>query len=518
MSAPSKPSVVPGVIAALPLAIQPFLAMAFVLQAGGLDQIRRGVERAGMAPYVVLGCAGLAALGLCAVLYRLASGRQVPLVAPVGLALVPWLVGSMASLHNGRDMLVAIAAVDRLSQFTIFTLGTGDVLYPRWFGAWATAGLLLATTGGLVLAALGRIAPRAKQGEPRASPRLLEAGAVLVLSALSLLSTIEAASLYETLSATANVNPADKATILANGTYELQGTLQARTVMRGALALAAALLVGWQLWRRPRDTAGLTLLALLVLWGGSVVWADGRPLSVLAREVERRFQPSAELAGMRLLPLGSFRSFDKLEIVATPEGVSRPGGTVLPWDAGHAEHVRLLKEATGAMEGSGRRLPQRHLELALDARLPASALRRLLLASADADVSALYLLSEQSTEARRETLRALPQGCPLLVRLVAADMLGPGVVEIFMASVLAEGGFSSAPLWKAKVGTEPQLRLEHESGTRVWDLRAPDSGDSFPELNNAMLYLTFQDEASLEDVAHAVRKAQAQGLHVTLAP
>jgi len=518
MSAPSKPSAAPGALAALlPLAIQPLIVMALVLQVGGLGELTLGVERAGMATYLILGCAGLAALGLCVVLYLLASGRQLPLVVPVGLALVPWLVGSVASLHNGREMLAAIALASPRDQFTIFTVGSGEVLYARWFGAWATTGLLLATTGGLVLAALGRIARRAEEGAPRASPRLLEAGAVLVLSALSLLSAFEVSSLSETLIATGNVNPADKATILASGTYELQATLWARTGMRAALALAAALLVGWQLWRRPRDTAGLALLALLVLGGVGVVWVDGRPLSVLAQEVERLRHPAAELAGMRLLPLGSFRGVDKVELVATPEGLSRPGGAVLPWDAGQAEHVRLLQEATGALEGSGRR-PQRHLELALDARLPVSALRRLLLASADAGVFALYLLSEQGTEARRETLQALPQGCPLLVQLVAADMLGPGVAEVYLSPVLSTEGFSAAPLWKAKVGPEPQLRLEHESGTRVLDLKAPDSSDRVPELSNAMLYLTFQEQASLENVAHAVRKAQALGFDVILAP
>jgi hypothetical protein len=273
--------------------------------------------------------------------------------------------------------------------------------------------------------------------------------------------------------------------------------------------------------QKPRDTAALVSLVPLALVVAGVLWADGRPLARMAEAVEQASRAPTELAGLRLLPFGWERGAHRADVVATASGLSEPGGPEVPWSSGDKALTDLLR---GVMAKVPRSEPPpsdapSSIELAVDARVPVPQLLRLIDLATQVELTTLFLVGPRTPGAPGAPA-SLPGAPSFLWELATALKAMPGASRVLLLPMLQSSSFTLSGTWVGELGAEHRLILSEvqvdTKETRTLDLTAPDPviDESVP--SHTLLYLTVTDQAALEDVAHAVRKAQAQGFEVLL--
>jgi hypothetical protein len=459
---------------------------------------------------------------LALVLFFRASGRNVPLVLPVVLATVPWLAGVAGALRGARAVLEAVAGIPQDDRLLILMHGTGELICARLLGAWSSATLLLATAGALIIASLwhsGEEPTGADAGEQR-----LEAGAALLLALVCALAAFESKGLSDVLIAASSTSPSDRVTLLAAGAHELRIPLMLRAGALAGLVLVALGLGGRGLMRQPRDTAALLSRVPLVLVVASILWADGRPLARMSEAVDQASQAPAVLSRLRLLPFGGEGSVSRVAVVATAEGLSQPGGPEVPWssnDKALSDFLRGVTESVARQEPNPSDLSP-SLELAVDARVPVSELRRLIDVATQLELPTLSLVgtSVPESEATAEPPAAVAGAHPFLRQHVTLVKSTPGAAGVLLLPLLHSNAFTPSAVWVGELGAEHRILLSKvpvdTKVTRTLELAGPDQPAEERVPGDTLLYLTVTDQASVEDVAHTVRKGRAQGFQVLL--
>ncbi len=207
MSTPRTPLIPPGFFAGvLPLLLSPFSLILFVLQNGGWDRatflLGFMARPWGLYFWISTACA----LGVAAALYALASGRNVPLLLPVTLSLVPWLVGIGLALYHAREAMEFAAQVVPPDQLTVLVRATGDHLWMLVLGTWASTTLLLACAGGLVITGLEGLAASEAGAASAIIRRMLEALVLLLVAGVGLTHISEYRGLAQVMEALATID------------------------------------------------------------------------------------------------------------------------------------------------------------------------------------------------------------------------------------------------------------------------------------------------------------------------
>ncbi|WP_224247643.1 hypothetical protein [Hyalangium gracile] len=517
MSAPRKPRLLPGLLGgSLPLGLQAVSAALLVAWLGGLDGLSRTLGMAGRSIHLMgvlcLGCT----VALALVLFLVTAGRNVPGVVPVVLATVPWLAGLSGALQGARSTIAAMASASEESRLVLLLQGTGELLCARLLGAWSSATLLLATAAALFLA-------RATRADSRPGDRRLEAGVVLLVALLGALAAFESGELSRVLVATATVNPADQLTVLLAGAESLRVSRLLRPVLGVGLVLAGLALGARKLPRRPREPAALlTLLPLAVVLAG-ILWADGRPMARMSEALEQASQRPAVLSGLRLLPFGADQGISRVDVIATARGLSRPGGSEVPWSAGDKSLMDFLREPVAhlARQEPVQGEPPPSLELAVDAGLPVAELRRLIDLATQMELTTLCFVGTRAPESEAPRLAAALSGTsPFLQQAATALRSTPGTVRVILLPMLHSSAFQSAGTWVGELGAEPRVTLSEvpvgTKATQVLELAREDEGPQAFVERGSVLHLTVTEHASLEDVAKAVQRSRVQGFTVLL--
>jgi hypothetical protein len=524
MSTPEKSHFTTGLLAGLlPLVIQPLMGIALLFQLGGTEGLARAVASAGVGFYIVAGVSLVFTPLLAAVLLLVGRGNEVPLAVPAVLALVPWWAGITGSLMGARTVLEVVVMVNPMDLFPILMVGTGEIIIAQQMGAWSSAGLLLATAGGLVIAAVGPAASRQEPTRSAPSGRMLEAVAALLLGLVAVLSASESSAISETLMAAGNVDAADLSLILANGLNHVQGALRLRTGALAALAVIALLLVGWRLRPAVLRVGAVVALVPLGLAAAGTLWAHGQPAVRMGRAMEpaaRQASPVPE--ELQLMPLGVDRPFERLELVALHGGLSQPKGASMRLGQSDERLLEFLAEVTGNLPGQRRR-PQQTLSLAVDGRMPVEQVRRLLTASQHVGLTTLYLLAAPGpgAEASREPWDEDHQH--FLMWVAGSLRSRPGFAEVLLPPALESGELTYDSIWAGQLDHQPRVQLSRltkrqdgSAETRVLELKGPTEPSPPRVAGTALLYLTVTPFTSTESVAHAVRVARAQGFRVLL--
>jgi hypothetical protein len=114
-------------------------------------------------------------------------------------------------------------------------------------------------------------------------------------------------------------------------------------------------------------------------------------------------------------------------------------------------------------------------------------------------------------------------GHPFLLDMAKTLASRPGVSEVLLPPVAELSDFTPSAQWMGALDAQPRLHISRLTGarqgpgeSRELDLRGPETTPTEREENGPVLYLVVTDQAATEDVAHAVRKARAQGFRVLL--
>jgi hypothetical protein len=540
MSTARLPRPLAGLFAGvLPLLLSPCSLTLFVLQHGGWNHalsILAVVERPwGLFFWFSTACA----LGLAAALFFLASGRDVPLLLPVTLALMPWLAGVGLALYNAQAAMEIVAQVSMPDQLTVLIRATGDQLWILLLGTWASATLLLACVGGLIITGLGGLGSPEEGAASAVIPRLLEALVLLLVAGVGLTHISEDRGLAQVLEALATAEPAEMAAQLEQGARELSGLAALRPWALGALVLGAAVLGAYLLTRRPKELPGLAALGTLALLVASTLWTDSRPLLRMARRIEAVLQPQRVPTGIQLLPFGGNWPVYESAVAVTAQGLTGVDGTRVDWSAGDQALTGFLLHAREEAERRSPRLMSKRsdlringwhaLALALDERMTTPQLRRLLAAGEAAKLHLFTLLTKRNLDSQGDVsrqLRAVVSSHPFLQRLGALMDELPGAVGVFLPLAFEDEGreYHLGPAvgdWVGEVGTEREVRLARQSSREghqemVIALSGPEEAEIPPTKPMPRLYLYVKAEAALIDVVHAVRRAQGRGFLVAL--
>jgi hypothetical protein len=527
MSSRPKLKFLPGLIACiLPLTLQPTCFFLLITSLGGIESLSLTLGMAGPAIHRVIALTVVCTLGLAGVLFFLGGGRKVPLVAPVVIAAVPWVMGVLAALTGASNTLEAVANVDPEDQLTLLSVGTGELICARLLGAWASATLMLAVAGGCFIAGgVRRLGSAPELGGPtqeaggsaadavEGGNQLLEGVVPLLLALVGFLVAAESTELSKGLVAVGSVNPADKSTILVSLAEELRPNRLLRLGALGVLVLAGFTLGVRRLMQRPRSMLALASLVALFPVAAGVLWADGRPLARMTAAVEKISPVVPGLAEVRLLPFGREVGIYSVEVIASPRGLQWPDGKGVEWGAGDEALTDFLERARGNLPEEDRpakgglmdklfrgSMPRSHLTLAVDARLSVVELRRLLDLCTQVGLDTLYLVGTRGPDgAGVERVREVLEEAPPFIRsLVLALESGAGMVTVYLPSILHQVPYESASVGAGGIAGQEAL------------------ASSEPAPSDSTLYLTITEQAALEDVALAVRKAHARGFQVVL--
>ena len=498
----------------LPWIVQVLAFIGLVVWLGGLDGLSETMAMAGRPVHRLNVLILVSTLALSAVLFLLASRGRIPAAAPLVLSTVPWLVGIWGSMRGTQEVIDVVQNVNPDNKAMILTQGSGEILSASLLGVWFSASLMLATAGALLLSAL----ERRSEPAPGAGSRLLEAGLALGLAIVCLLTAFETKALSLGLTSLASVEPAYKASVLAQAVQQVQllsllrmGVLAATGLLVIALGLGA-------LRRPPRDTLALLALVPLVLVEAGALWAQGQPLLRMRQAVSQAVEPPVALAGVRLLPFGDDAPLSEVQAVAGERGLSRPGsGPELPWSSGDEALGDWLVAAAPRPDPEARG-SQPALQLAVDARVPISALRRLLDVASQRELPMLRLvgLREPPPRDTSQEMSVLP---PVLRQFILAQRATVSCARVLLPPMLQSPAFIPGSIWAGELGATHQVKLSESMGeqeARTLELTAPDPAPDERIPKDTVLVLIVTEAASLEDVAHAVRKARLLGFEVLL--
>jgi hypothetical protein len=523
MSSPRKRTLLPGLLgASLPLVLQAVGALLLFLWFARLDKSAPTFYLAqGTIQFIGLVSAGSTA-ALALVLFFLSAGRNVPAVVPVVLALVPWLAGLSRALKGTRSVIANVASGSQNEQCLDLIYGAGEVVGVRMLGVWSSTALLLATAGALFMAREVSLGTSPAPGGLKAGGRRLEAGVVALLALLCALATFESSELYQVLTGTAMVHEDYQTFVLFISSQELRAAQMARLAVLVGLVLAG-LVLGGRLMRRPRKPAAVLTLAPLVAVVAGILWADTRPMARMGEALEQVAQPPAPLSGLRLLSWGKNEDFLRLDVVATARGLSRLGGTEVPWSAGDEALIDVLQVPAGSLgrQESIWAPPSLTLEVAVEAGIPVSELRRLLDLTTQMELPSLCLVGRRIPESEAARLSASLSGTPALLGQAATALWSmPRATHVLLPPMLQVEGFNPGSTWVAELGAGHRVVLSKLSGgaseTLALVLSGPDPKPNEVVPQGTLLYLAVTEQASPEDVTSAVRRSQAQGFSVLL--
>ena len=527
MPTPQKQSTLSGLFAGcLPLLLMPLslilLAMLEVDHLLAFIKLTKG-------PADLFWVSGVCALALVFVLFHQGSGHPTPLLLPVTVALVPWLV-SVRRAHGlvteGIDGASRYRPDNELSLLLEYTY---KLLEMQLLGAWVTATLLVACVGGLVIRPVdGHRASSRGTPSPR-SLRALEIVGLLLLGGVLFTRIVETRGLAQIFGAVAYSEQTKLAGDLEDGAWALRGITVLYPLALGALALSLGALGVRRRASRPGDLAGLVAPVGLGLLMAGALWSAGRPLDRMEQSIEAVSRPSPALADLQLLPLGESRPINALEVIVTPGGLSGPGGTQVEWSAGEQALVEFL---LSAHEDAERSRPvrtyrlnaigaedSRTLWLALDARLTTHQLRRLIDASIEAKLHGFDLLTKRDLDSQGDVsfhFRAVSSEHPLLRRLGATMEALPGTIRAYLPLAF-EKNQQKDRIWVGEVGAEREVRLlpwAGREGQKPVILSLSGAEQPLFRTNHEQfrpLYLHVKEEAALLDVASALRQARRRG-------
>lgn len=293
--------VFPGLLTGLvPVVLLPVCAVLLVLELGGLNGLSRAMGMAGPAIHRVIALTVACTLGLAIVHFFIGAGRKVPLLVPLVLAVVPWLLGIRVALKGASLGLEAAAQLNPEEQLRIILASTGELLCARLIGAWFSAALLLSIAAGFFLAGLWPHGPSQEPGASEERHRMFEALVPLLLALTGLLSALESAGLSEALLAASQSATDGNLPLLQAAAQQLQVPWTLRYAAMGALLLVLVALGARRLMQRPRSPRALASLVAIILVVAGVLWADGRPLARMEEAAKQSGQSLEGLNGGRL--------------------------------------------------------------------------------------------------------------------------------------------------------------------------------------------------------------------------
>ncbi len=328
------------------------------------ETLLAGFEQMGFWAWAVLAAAGLATLGsLVALLLLGLKPRLAPAAVFIVLAVLPWVVGMIATSRMADEMAGVLQNVNPLDRAMISALGLRESLTSRAYGAGFSAALLALTGLGL---GVGTLVARLSQRGARPGPRVTIA-ALCVLLALAIVALSAPVFVQrQVLEAVATLGGAERALLLSRSATSIPGA--ARLALLGQVALVLTL--GMGVWAGRREDGrwspgrGLAVVLGLAPVVGLHVYTD-RHLPELARELATPFWASTQ--DFQPLPVAGGRFTER----PAPDILTR---TFVMGQEVYARRIRD-SEAGEPAEGMSRYNPE--LVLAVDARVEGARLRAL---------------------------------------------------------------------------------------------------------------------------------------------
>ncbi len=473
-------------------------------------------------------------------------GPRVPLAVWLVLAGLPWLVGVARMRHLAGLALERAHVVALGSREPAVARWTHDALSAQWLGAcwtWGLAGALAVGFGGVALSR--RWAQRKSATDDSLRP---SAGALMTAAAaagfLSLVAGTAALDARESLSALHSLLRLDagtRAMVFAEAAESfVSGALLVKTAT-GVLLVGALGLAGW-VASRPRAAArevvgGTALIVAALLLANAdraagfstqrevaaslpTPWQDVEgfvPMALGDADPSPAGPPVAVVTMDSIVPLDGFAvPTTSLDAPASrsslAEALSTAQGRVpAQWNSVVRLEAMLRSQPRSVEDADGR--PS--MTLLVDARVPASVLRALFAAAADAGARSVVLLGADS-RVTRETTTALEGGAPLLGLLVRRPRSLTVLLERGIAGHYAEGDDN---LWHATVGGRAEGQLSARPGMTLAPLPVPSTRESRARPKRApaterlsVAYLALADDATAASLATFALTATEQGL------
>lgn len=372
------------------------LVASFVASAGEPLQL---VHEAGALAFVATGASFVVTLALAAVLFVASRGasRWAALAAP--LTLLPWAVMVLAALLGTGLVAEAVYHADPASQVTLTGMGSAEVMASRALGAALTLGGVLALSAAMLSLSLARSTDGAGARVPGSG---LAALVLLGVAGVALLVLADAAVLRQGLAAASLADDGTRATLLGD-------TLdQARTTSLALLAVVALTtflgfgVVVLALQRGSAGGGGVVVAAWLVgaLFGGADIAMVHYVAARLAIPAPWASEPDFVALALdeRGGPAGSVACLATLDRVRC-QGGDAPYGAL---DGVLPRPVEVAPLSVGGLERGVTLAGEPALSVAIDARLPAPALRQLLLAASRAGYRSLTVVGAFTLPAFRE--------------------------------------------------------------------------------------------------------------------
>ncbi len=517
MLATVRPSLSPGVCAAatapLMTVMTSWLLAAWV---AGPSELLRLVEAAGFfGPMVIL--SGLVEMTfLTVVLCHVSTGRRVPLAMLLGVVTLPWTLGLLGSEFFIGRVLGELRALESSEVRSALALGVGEAMASRVLGACTSAALLLGLALGLLLiwadgAPSGMRIPRG-----RLPARTFTILAAVTLATLAAVGAAEAHQLYKLLTGLPQVPLLERADYLEQAA---DAVTRLRPVRWGGSALLATLAFVSLAGRARRDAPhalGWVENSILLAAITALLLLDVHPLRSATQGARAAgLTPALLPADFEALHTTWPQSPRPLLALATPEGLTPAGGTLLPWSTpakalGQALSSRLHAASPQVSHAPGL-TPEPLLALAADARLSGEPLRRLLEATTSAGAHSVELVGQMPDAASPPTLRRLEAQIPLFSLLVAS----PGAVRLLLPSALPPPLTVS---WRARIEGS-RLHLASVEGGSSFSLPLQAPAAQVPmALAGTLVGLELAQDVSLQQLGAAAELLEQAGASPVMLP
>lgn len=208
---------------------------------GGVDRFAMAIQEAGKIVYLVVLAAFIVSIVNTVLFVRATRGAHISPFVPLGLSVLPWILGLVGTYLGSQATLNAVQMVDPADKATIMAAGIAESLNNRMLGAWYAGAQLAAAGIALGALATGRVEDNHnKSAAPIAAAALLCAIApFMVMRLMGMGST-----LLVVLAAIAFGVALLTAALGATGTAEHHVSVVASAGFAGAGAIAAAGITG----------------------------------------------------------------------------------------------------------------------------------------------------------------------------------------------------------------------------------------------------------------------------------